>query len=280
LYYLGGAVFMFELSDEEFQYIAKIIYNYAKINLTEKKRSLVISRLSKRIRMLGMKSFAQYIEYLKTSGNDSDEFQKMVDALSTNYSLFFREPYHFDFLQEQVFPGRTGGPLNIWSAAASTGQEIYTILITLMEYQRRTGEHFSYNLYASDINSEVLRTASRGIYPRKDTGKIPQFLLERYFLSGKGEQQEMVKVKKELVKKVRFFRLNLSDKEYSLPQMDVIFLRNVIIYFDKDTKVELIDRLCDYLKPGGYLFLGHSESLSGISDRFYVRGKTVYQRKS
>ena len=271
---------MFELSDEEFQYIAKIIYNYAKINLTEKKRSLVISRLSKRIRMLGMKSFAQYIEYLKTEGNDSDEFQKMVDALSTNYSLFFREPYHFDFLQEHVFPGRTGGPLNIWSAAASTGQEIYTILITLMEYQRRTGEHFSCNLFASDINSEVLRTASRGVYPRKDAGKIPQFLLERYFLSGKGSQQEMIKVKKELVKKVRFFRLNLSDKEYSLPQMDVIFLRNVIIYFDKDTKVELIDRLCDYIKPGGYLFLGHSESLSGISDRFYVRGKTVYQRKS
>ncbi len=149
-----------------------------------------------------------------------------------------------------------------------------------MEYQRRTGRRFTYNLYASDINAEVLRTASRAVYPRKDTVKIPRPLLERYFLSGTGSQLEMVKVKKELVKRVKFFRLNLSDKEYSLPPMDVIFLRNVIIYFDKDTKVELINRLHDYIKPGGYLFLGHSESLSGISDRFYIRGKTVYQRKS
>ena len=271
---------MYELNDKNFKYISSRIYEYAKINLTEKKRSLVVSRLSKRIRSLALEGFSEYIEYLKNEKDGPLEFQQMVDALSTNYSLFFRESHHFDFLAEKVFPARRNSPLKIWSAAASTGQEIYSILIQIMEYQEQKTDSFSYQLYASDISSQALSTASRGVFPRKDTANINDRILKKYFLSGHGESKELIKIKKELIKKILFFKLNLDDQIYHLPSMDVIFLRNVIIYFDKETKAKLINRLYNYLNPNGYLILGHSESLAGLSDKFTMKGKTIYQRKN
>ncbi|MBI9102442.1 MAG: chemotaxis protein CheR [Spirochaetales bacterium] len=270
---------MYELNDNEFQYISRKIYDYAKINLTEKKRSLVISRLSRRIRALGLTGFQEYIDYLETEEGQTVEFQLMVDALSTNYSLFFREPHHLDFLYDKILPESRQEPLNIWSAASSTGQEIYSILIKILEYQSANSKVIPCKLYASDISSQALTTASRGVYQRKDTAKIDDKILKKYFLSGTGSKNDSVKVKKDLIKKVHFFKLNLDDEIYHLPPMDIIFLRNVVIYFDKDTKIRLIDRLYNYLKPNGYLILGHSESLSGISDKFRVKGKTIYQRR-
>ena len=271
---------MYELGDKEFTYISKKIYDYAKINLTEKKRSLVISRLSKRIRFLGLSGFPEYIEYLENNRNSEEEFRNMVDAISTNYSLFFRESHHFDYLSKVIFPEKGQNPVNIWSAASSTGQEIYSILITILEYQTTARHRFPYSLYASDISSQVLTTACRGIFPRKDVEKIDKKILKKYFLSGSGGQEDFVKVKKELIKKVQFFKLNLDDERYRLPAMDVIFLRNVVIYFDHETKVRLINRIHEYIKPKGYLILGHSESLSGISDKFEIKGKTIFQRRT
>ncbi len=269
---------MYPLSDKEFKYISERLYRYAKINLTQKKRSLVVSRLSKRIKDLKLTGFSDYISYLENNDDSGSEFQNMVDALSTNYSLFFREPYHYDFLAENIISKTKTEALNIWSAASSTGQEIYSILISLLEYKRKNRQLLNYKLFASDISGKALTAAARGIYPAKDIEKIDNKILERYFLRGSGNMEEYVKVKRELINRIWFFKLNLTDPEYRLPLMDIIFLRNAIIYFDKETKISLINRLHYYIKPGGYLFLGHSESLSGISEKFYPVGKTVYKR--
>lgn len=269
---------MFNLTDDSFNYITSLLYDYAKINLTERKRSLVVARLSKRIRSLHLNSFEEYIDLLKDGEKGQVEFQNMVDALSTNFSHFFREPYHFDFLNQEILPNLDYNTLHLWSAASSTGQEIYSILMTLLEYERLNKMKLKSNLYASDISSEVLRQASSGIFPRKDVEKINEVFRKRYFLSGTGEKEDRVKVKNALIKRIKFFKLNLMDSDYKLPSMDVIFLRNVIIYFDKETKINLIDKMYDALKPGGFLFLGHSETLSGMSDKFRIVGKTIYQR--
>jgi len=268
---------MFELKDKEFQYIVKSIYDYAKINLTEKKRSLVISRLSKRIRTLGLTGFSEYIDYLKHQDHDHLEFQNMVDAISTNFSSFFREAHHLFYLEEQILP-QVRGPVKIWSAASSTGQEIYSILISIKEYERKNSKSINCNLFASDISREVLMKASKGIYLKKEVERLEKNLLGRYFLEGKNNHAAMVKLKPEYIRKVTFFRMNLTDSQYHIPQMDIIFLRNAIIYFDRTTKIDLMKRLYHYLKPGGYLFLGHSESLTGISEDFEVVGKTIYRR--
>lgn len=268
---------MYPLNDEEFKYISKTVYDYAKINLTEKKRALIVSRLSKRIRFLKLNGFSEYIDYLQND-HTGNEFQNMVDSLSTNFSLFFREPHHFDFLKSTVFKVLEKKELNIWSAASSTGKEIYSIIMTIREYESQNGLKLKYNLFASDISRQVLEEASKGVYPLSDVEKVPKEILKKYFLRGTGDSSDMVKIKKELIRKIKFFLLNLMDKRYQLPAMDVIFLRNAIIYFDLETKKELIERLHSYIKPGGYLIIGHSESLSGISDKFKLIGKTIYKR--
>lgn len=268
---------MFDLEDREYEYISQAVYDYAKINLTQQKRPLIVSRLSKRIRKLNLQGFPQYVDYLKKDSTGR-EFLTMVDSLSTNFSHFFREPHHFEFLKENLLKDRGNRELLIWSAASSTGQEIYSVLMTILEYEKENKKKINYSLYASDISRQVLEKASRGIYQIRDTEGVPRPVLEEYFLKGKGDNEDMAKIKKQLVARIRFFRLNLNDKTYKLPAMDVIFLRNAIIYFDLDTKKELVERLYDYIKPRGYLILGHSESLSGICDKFELIGKTIYRR--
>lgn len=268
---------MFSLSDQEFKYISNMVYSYAGINLTDKKRSLVISRLSKRIRKLGLNGFSDYILLLSKKDPQRTEFHRMVDAISTNFTSFFREPHHLDYLYSEVYP-QLIPPVTIWSAASSKGQEIYSILIGLREYERRHAVSLKASLYASDISRQALYEASRGIYSEKEIDKIKPDIKERYFLKGRGEMLGTAKIKNEYIKQVHFFRMNLKDQEYRIPLMDIIFLRNAIIYFDRDTKIELIDRLYHYIKPGGYLFLGHSESLSGINNRFQAVGRTIYRK--
>lgn len=268
---------MFKLSDQEFKYISKRVYDYANINLTEKKRSLVISRLSKRIRKLNLNSFKEYIEFIEGDPYGL-EFQSMIDSISTNYTLFFREKHHFEFLEEKVLPNSSSS-MNIWSAASSTGQEVYSILMTIKEYEEKFSKKINVRLFASDISRNVLITASKGIYNFTELKHIHKNIYKKYFLKGKRETKDLVMVKPELIKVVKFFRLNLSDESYDLPQMDVIFLRNVIIYFDMETKRKLIDKLYRYIKPGGFLILGHSETLTGNTDKFKLIGKTIYQRK-
>ncbi len=271
---------VFELKDKEFKYISSKVYDFAKINLTEKKRSLIVSRLSKRIRALNLNGFTDYIKYLEEEDFNKKEFNTMVDSLSTNFSIFFRELHHFEYLTSNVLPSFINKELKIWSAASSTGQEIYSILMTIKEFQEKTGSRINYKLYASDISSKVLIQASSGLFESRDIDKVDKRILKKYFLKSTGKNKDSVKIKKELIKDIKFFKLNLMDKSYKLPLMDMIFLRNAIIYFDKQTKTELVDRLYNYLNPGGYLILGHSESLSGISNKFGLIGKTIYRKEN
>ncbi|WP_037572150.1 CheR family methyltransferase [Spirochaeta cellobiosiphila] len=269
---------MFELSDKDFEYIRKRIYDYARINLTEKKRSLVIARLSKKIRRMGLNSFEEYIHLIKENENEGKEFQDMVDALSTNYSTFFREGHHFQFLEEVIYPGSKDN-LKIWSAASSSGQEIFSILISLKEFERNHHQKINHKFYASDVSSDILRKACQGVYNHQEVKNIEPHVRERYFLKGVKKYSDLVKVKSEFKKDIVFFKLNLMDDEYRLPKMDVIFLRNVIIYFDRPTKVEVMTKMYRQLKPGGYLILGHSESMAGLSSDFELVGKTIYRRR-
>lgn len=268
---------MYVLSNKEFKYISKKVYDYSHINLTEKKKSLMVSRLSKRIRALNLNSFAEYINFLEDD-NTGQEFLKMIDSLSTNFTHFFRENHHFDFLSTTILPKSSNSDFKVWSAASSTGQEVFSILMTIMEYEEKTKKYIKPVLYASDISRDVLKTACKGIYPSSELKDIPKTIIKKYFLHGNGRTKNMVKIKKNLISKIKFFRLNLSDHSFNLPKMDVIFLRNVIIYFDSDTKYKLVEKLHRYIKPGGYLIIGHSESLSGLSHIFKLIGKTIYQK--
>lgn len=267
---------IYKLKDDDFKYISQRVYNYSKINLTEKKKALIVTRLSKRIRQIGVDSISDYVQFLKNNDPENREFLSMIDALSTNYSLFFRENHHFEFLKKIL--SKYNSQLNIWSAASSTGQEIYSILITIKEFEKENKKRVKHNLFASDISRNVLLKASSGIFNRDEIKGIDKKLLKRYFLQGTGDKSNFVKIKNLYVKEIRFFRQNLNESKYPIPLMDIIFLRNIIIYFDKKSKIELIEKLYNHLKPGGFLILGHSESLSGISNDFKHVDKSIYQK--
>ncbi|MGL1890107.1 MAG: hypothetical protein OCD02_00705 [Spirochaetaceae bacterium] len=269
---------MYNLTDKNFKYITDRAYEYAKIKFTDQKRSLIIARLSKRIRFLNLGSFSEYIDYLENKDIIGEEFLTMIDSLTTNFSNFFREVHHFEFMTTHVLSDYKNKELKIWSAASSTGQEIYSILITLLEFEKKNNCNIIYKLFASDISRKVLTSASNGTFNSKEIENIGDDLKKEYFLRGSGESKEQVKVKNNYIKKIKFLRINLDDSKYNLPLMDIIFLRNVIIYFDKQTKIDLIERLYHSLKPGGLLFLGHSESLSGISTKFEIVGRSIYKR--
>jgi chemotaxis protein methyltransferase CheR len=272
---------MYSLNQTQFSELAKIIYDFSRIHLSEKKKPLVISRLSKRIRKLGLANFSEYLSLIRSAGPESDEFTEMINSISTNYSHFFRESYHFDFLvSHYLTPLKQEGsnPLCIWSAAASTGQEVYSLLICLEEFKRIKNPHLRYQLYASDISSKVLNTASSGLYKIEETQKISKEYLKTYFLRGKGSYENQFKVKNQYIKQIKFFKFNLNSTQYDVPPMDIVFLRNALIYFDRPTKQQIINRLYDILPPEGLLFLGHSESLAGISSKFKLVGRTIYKK--
>lgn len=266
------------LEDRDYYYISKRVYDYSRINLTEKKRQLIISRLNKRLRLLGLNTISSYVELLK-SEKDNREFLNMIDALSTNYSLFFREKYHFRYLKNIIFPEFTNRSLKIWSAAASTGQEIYSILIALHKYINKTGSKINYELYASDISRNVLEQASKGLFSLDDLKGLNNKLIKEFFLRSKDINSKVVKIKNSYVKEVLFFRQNLNDKNYKVPQMDIIFLRNILIYFDDKTKCEIVNRMYEYLNNGGYLILGHCDSLACDDVKFHPIGKSIYQKR-
>ncbi|MBN2652987.1 MAG: protein-glutamate O-methyltransferase CheR [Spirochaetales bacterium] len=270
---------MYQLSDRTYKYISSTIYDYAGIHLPEQKKNLIVARLSKRLTRLGFSSFDDYVEFLRHDDVDKKEFENMVNSLSTNYSHFFRENHHFEFLESEIFPKFLNKHMNIWSAASSTGQEVYSILFTLKNFERKVGKKIYSHFFASDISSNVLKTAASGLYNFHDSSSLDKKILQEYFLRGEGKMNNFIKVKKQYTSQIKFQKINLKDSSYNLPKMDVIFLRNAIIYFDHPTKAAIIDHMHRQLNPGGYLFIGHSESLSSISKKFRVVGKTIYRRE-
>ncbi len=263
------------LSDAEFNQISSLVKSLAGINLHEGKKELVKARLSKRMRQLGLKSFQEYIDYVKKMSEA--EITTMLDILSTNLTYFFREPQHLEVLREQVIPEVTRTrkrKIRIWSAGCSSGEEPYSIAMVLNEAIPDLG-HWDAAILATDLSTRVLQTASTGVYRQERFRELPKHLISKYFTQIQAKPEKVYKAGDKLRKLIHFARLNLMEPWPMKGPFDVIFCRNVMIYFDKPTQGKLVNRYFDILKPGGMLFLGHSESLTGIDHKFkYVQPAT------
>ncbi|BDI30595.1 chemotaxis protein methyltransferase [Capsulimonas corticalis] len=275
-----------ELTDKEFAKFRDLIYQLTGIVINEGKRQLVLSRLTKRLRMHGLSSFSEYYE-LVTNAGDDEEQSAFINSITTNKTDFFREPHHFEYIARELVPalaqsarrGERKPMLRVWHAGCSTGEEPYTLGVTLSEAFANHSE-WDWRQLASDIDTNVLAHAERGIYDESRTDTIPRDLLRKYFLRGSGEREGSYKVKRELQEHLTFRQVNLLEPSWPMrpdTKFDIIFCRNVVIYFDKPTQKRLFERFASRLQPGGLLFIGHSESLLGISNAFDACGQTIYR---
>jgi chemotaxis protein methyltransferase CheR len=268
----------YHLSATDFDRIRRLIYARAGISLHENKQAMVYSRLSRRLRDLQLPDFASYLSLLERgSGADNDqEWQEFVNALTTNLTSFFRENHHFESLHEQLL-ARRGRPLRIWCNAASTGEEPYSIAITVTEALGAGASQVT--LVCTDIDTRVLDKARRGVYDAQAKGLSPQ-RLKRFFLKGTGRNEGMMRVKPELAAMVKFGVFNLIETQWSTlgEPFDIVFCRNVMIYFDDATQRQVLERIHARMRPGGVLYVGHSENFSDARDLFTLQGKTAYVR--
>ena len=260
------------LSDIHFRRISELIYQRAGIVLADHKREMVYNRLVRRLRLLGLNDFGSYLAMLE-SDTSSAEWQAFINALTTNLTAFFREAHHFPILAEHA----RSRPNNysVWSTAASTGEEPYSIAMTLSE---ALGPRMANcRIQASDIDTQVLEKATAGVYRQEELRTLSPQQLQRFFLKGTGPHSGLVRARPELTQMVAFQQLNLLANQWQLNgPFDAIFCRNVMIYFDKETQEKILRRFVPLLKPGGLMFAGHSENFSQISREFYLRGQTVY----
>lgn len=266
------------LSDHEFELFKSLIYQQVGINLDTPKKTLLVSRLGKRLRELNLSTYKDYYDCV--SGKEGEEeLMKLLDLISTNKTDFYREPVHFDFLRDQVIPQmQATRTLRIWSSASSSGEEPYTIAMTLADAIPDINR-WNIKILASDISTRVLSKAASGIYENERVSQLPQELVKRHFLRGKNGQAGKVCVRPQVANMVAFRRINLMDPAFPIRSpLDVIFCRNVMIYFDRPTQAKLMEKFHRYLRPGGYLFIGHSESLQWIDHGFRYLKPTIYQK--
>jgi chemotaxis protein methyltransferase CheR len=264
----------FHFSRQDFDRVRKLIYERAGISLSEAKQDMVYSRLARRLRARGLQRFSDYLALLST--DDELEWEAFTNALTTNLTSFFREPHHFPLLAEHAL--RHCGPrYEVWCCACSTGEEPYSIAMTLAEAFGRIDPAVS--IVASDLDTQVLAKAAAGVYPMERLERMDPKRVRRFFLRGTGARSGQVRVRPELRSSVRFERINLLDAYWPVRgPFDAIFCRNVMIYFDKTTQAAILRRFAPLLREDGLLFVGHSESLFHVSDVFCLRGKTVYER--
>lgn len=262
------------ITTAEFARFQRLIHKIAGISLADSKKVLLVGRLSKRLRALRLKSFKQYYDLLSQPENASER-QVMVELLTTNETYFFREHSHFEYLRDVILSQHPRGqPLKIWSAAASTGEEIYTLAMVLAD---SLGVRSNWSILGSDINTAVLKTAERGHYWVERTRGLPTEYLHRYCLKGVRSQEGSFLIAPELRHHTRFIPINLNTALPDIGRFQVIFLRNVMIYFDNETKRKVVARIVEKLLPGGYLIVGHSESLNGINDSVKLVRPTIYR---
>ncbi len=281
----AGSLFTQRLAPAEFDLICTRVYDYCGINIAATKQQMVEGRLRSRIRILGQSSFSEYCQFVFASDGIQDEFIHLIDAITTNKTEFFREPAHFSYLQNHLIPAllREGTysksrPLRIWSSACSTGQEPYSLAIELAEFNRLQ-EQFKFQVFATDICTQVLDIAMRAVYSTDVATDIPEELKKRYLLKSKKKSSGLVRIGPGIRKYVQFKRFNLNDREYGMKGiMDIIFCRNVIIYFDSETQEAILRRLALCLRKGGYLFLGHSEAIHGMDLPVRLVAPTIYER--
>ena len=274
-----------DLSKRDFQQLSSFIYNNLGIKMPAGKSTMLTGRLSKRLRALSLSSFSEYCEFLFSPQGQEEEMVHLINVITTNKTDFFREPSHFTYLTQtalptlqnrQNFTGRNS--LKIWSAGCSTGEEPYTLAMVLAEVQA-TQPGFKFDILATDISTRVLDIARRAVYPKGLIEPITPLFRKKYLLKGVNKKNPQVRIVPELRQRVRFGRLNFMDEDFGLPdKVDVIFCRNVIIYFDKQTQEKLMVKFCRFLNNGGYLFLGHSESLHGYTTPLDQVAPTVYRK--
>jgi chemotaxis protein methyltransferase CheR len=266
----ANATYPFTAAD--FDRVRGLIFERAGIKLNDSKQNMVYSRLARRLRALELPSFGEYLDRLERSGGG--EWQEFVNALTTNLTSFYREEHHFPMLAEHV---RRAGPAPaIWCAAASTGEEPYSIAMTVAD---AAGPGARARILATDIDTNVLATARQGVYPLEAVKPVPAEQLRRHFLRGTGPNEGRVRARPALAAMIDFRPLNLLAPRWDVGgPFDVIFCRNVMIYFDKPTQRAILDRMAAEIKPGGMLFIGHSENITDRRDLFKLRGKTAYER--
>lgn len=274
----------FLFTDKDFFYLSKLANDLAGIKLSEAKRELVYGRLSKRLRKLGLGSFEHYCELLRNKEEGDEEFTHFINCITTNVTSFFRENHHFEFMTDELLPelvkanSHVSQPrLRIWSAGCSSGKEPYSIAITVREALRDFGK-WDAKILATDLDSNILEIARRGEYPEEKADDIPEGVRKKWFRSGQGVNQGTIKISDELQSMITFNQLNLTEEWPLKGVFDIIFCRNVTIYFDKETRIKLLDRFAEHLTPNGYLFVGHSESLFGLTKRFTTVGRTIHRK--
>ncbi len=277
-----SAVTLTRMNSKVFDRFSEFIKGELGIKMPESKKTLLEARLQKRLRELGMESHEEYCAYLFSPEGMEEELHKLVDVVTTNTTDFFREPKHFEILACKVLPellgrGGAGRNVNIWSAGCSSGEEPYTLGMVLSEFARLNAG-FTFSILATDISTQVLRHAVRAVYSEAKIHPIPPEVRKRYLLRSKDKAKRLVRIAPEVRQKVTFRRLNFMEDFRFEGQLDVIFCRNVVIYFDRATQEKLFSRFCRKLVPGGYLFIGHSESLAGMTLPLVQVAPTVYKR--
>jgi len=272
-----------KLSDADFSRLSRFIYQECGINLTPLKKILLESRLQKRLEHLAIGTFTAYCDYVMSPAGQQEELVYMIDAVATNKTDFFREPIHFDFMREHLLPAwyadRPSGTFKVWSSACSSGEEPYTIGMVLEEFA--IGHPFSYRIVASDISTKVLKKAIQAIYPMQSIAQIPMTLCKRYLLRSKDKEGERptVRMGPRLRDKVEFKRINLIEDITGIDNdFDLIFCRNVLIYFDKATQEIVLRKLLSKLRRGGYLFIGHSESVHHLNLPVHQVKPTIFRK--
>ncbi len=274
------------LRTQDFRRLATFIHEYSGIKMPSTKQTMVEGRLRKRLGATGFSNLGEYCRYLFDEGGLEAEAVHLIDVVTTNKTEFFREPDHFRFLADVALPRmlaeRKSGSnplIKAWSTASSIGAEPYTLAMVMHDLSQRTGG-FRISILATDISTRVLQTASSAIFPEVMIAPVPLDMRKRYLLRGRRESHGLVRVVPEIRRLVQFGRLNLMEPSYPVDQaMDIIFCRNMLIYFDKPTQQEVLTRLCDHLRPGGCLFLGHSESLAGFGLPLDAIAPTVFRRE-
>ncbi len=278
----GEAFQKSQLTDKDFKRFSEFIYKEVGIKLPNSKKTMIEARLQKRMRALSIPTHSQYVEFLFSEQGMESELIHLIDVVTTNTTDFFREPMHFEFLASQILPqwlaaNGAARALRLWSAGCSIGMEPYTLAMVLTEFANKNSG-FKYSLLATDISTQALEKAVKAIYEEERVAPVPHEMKTKYLLRSKDRKKRLVRIVPELRKKVEFRRLNFMEP-FSFPEpKDIIFCRNVVIYFDKPTQEVLFNKFCKQLKPGGHLFIGHSESLAGMTLPLEQVRPTVYRR--
>jgi chemotaxis protein methyltransferase CheR len=269
------------LCTADFRRLARFIEGELGIRMPDSKRIMLESRLQKRLRHFGMASFREYVDYVFSEEGRRGELINMIDAVTTNKTDFFREADHFDFLLEKALPewcAGNAGVMAFWSAGCSTGEEPYSLAMVLEEY-RETNPRFNYRIFASDLSTQVLEKAKTAIYDVEKAAPIPMSYKKKYLLRSKDPSKGQIRVRPEIRARVSFDRINFMDDSYPVEgQFDVVFCRNVIIYFDRKVQQEILGKLCGHIRTGGWLILGHSETLTGMDMPLRGVAPTIYTR--